>query len=441
VAIQDTVISYSNLIKPFGSQDKFLASTYDAGTKVTNDPAKVQAVMDDLKTGLQLWQKDEITPKVLHTPRNTTAALLQSHVVREATAADKIEHFFVQAAEFILEGFEVQFASADWPDWAASFFTWVLDIVPARQLPPPAAPIPIGNQFSIGVLGDFGTGLYGAPVCQQSIQENPETYGLMLHLGDVYYSAMPDEVEQRFFNYWPNKAAVNYTMNGNHEMYTGGHTYFETMLPRFNQPASYLAMQNDHWVFAVLDTAYNQAIGGQEGVFDDPQMKWLKGILDQAGDRKVVLFSHHQPFTLLDTNNGGNLITRLEKYGLANRIFAWYWGHEHRCLLYDPHPQYKFYGRCVGHAAFPEVRPDLGNAPESPDFGSQWRQLQTKPGPGGTTVPGAWIYDKENIYIPGFETTFGGNGFMRLEFDGDHLVEYVRSSGNVNVWLKELTGA
>jgi hypothetical protein len=30
-------------------------------------------------------------------------------------------------------------------------------------------------------------------------------------MGDVYYSATPDEAEQRFFRFWPNKAPVNRT--------------------------------------------------------------------------------------------------------------------------------------------------------------------------------------------------------------------------------------
>jgi hypothetical protein len=226
-------------------------------------------------------------------------------------------------------------------------------------------------------------------------------------------------------------------------MYTGGHTYFETMLPRFNQKASYFAMQNDYWLFLGLDTAYRGEFGGQEGVLDDPQMKWIGDMVQQAGDRKVVLFSHHQPFTQLDTNNGGNLLAQLEKHQVAGRIFAWYWGHEHRCLLYDAHPKYGFYGRCAGHAGFPESRIDLGNAPESQEFGSQWRQLKSKEGTNQegqkVSIPGAWVYDTNNIYIPGFESLFAPNGFMRLEFSGDHLVEYVRSPGGANIWLKELT--
>ena len=72
----------------------------------------------------------------------------------------------------------------------------------------------------------------------------------------------------------------------------------------------------------------------------------------------------------------------------------------------------------------------------SPDFGSQWRRLPEKK---ETNVPAAWIYDTNNLYIPDFATKFAPNGFLRLEFDGPRLVEFVRAPDNANVWLKELT--
>jgi 3',5'-cyclic AMP phosphodiesterase CpdA len=170
-------------------------------------------------------------------------------------------------------------------------------------------------------FGRHGTGLYGAPACQQSIQNGADRYSLLLHLGDVYYySATPDEVEQRFFRFWPNKAPINRTMNGNHEMVTGGHSYFETMLPRIDQKASYFAMQNDNWLLVVLDTEYFESFGGQEGNLDNAQIAWLRPIVQAADRRKVALFSHHQPLTQLDDNNGGNLLSQLATYQLADKI-------------------------------------------------------------------------------------------------------------------------
>jgi len=434
--LNNTIVSYTNVVKPFGGPDQFLAKTRDAATKVLGDPAKVNAAMSDLKSGLDLWQAAEVNPKVLHTPRHAMTSLLQTHVAKQAAQANKLVEFLLKVEAKILECFEVRFSTADWPEWAASFFTWQPHIKTADVPAAKATADPIPNSFSMCVLGDFGTGLYGAPACSKSIVNGPDNYNLMLHLGDVYYSTTSEEVQSRFFEFWPRMPnAVNRTLNGNHEMYNGGINYFGEMLPNFGQQSSYFAMQNDNWVLAFLDTAFNGDVGGAEGLLDDTQMGWLKGIVNHAGNgQQLVLFSHHQPYSLVENNSGGNLISQMEKFGIADKIYAWYWGHEHRCLLYDPHPAHGFRGRCVGHAGFPETRPDLTNADISPDFGSQWRRLKSKDG----AKPDTWIYDTNNLYIPGFETLFAPNGFMRLEFNDRHLVEYVRTPDNSNVWLKEL---
>jgi hypothetical protein len=446
MAFTDAIVSYTNLVQPFGTQANLITQTQQVAAKVITDPAKLNSTMSDFTDGLNAWQKAEIQPRVFHTPCHPMGSLVQSHILAQANLANKIESFFEKIADAVLESFEVRFASDDWLGWAASFFTWIGDLAPATQPPPSPVAAAIGNNFNIGVLGDFGTGRYGAPMCQKSIDSSGDAYDLMLHLGDVYYSATDDEVAQRFVKFWPTIGTMTRVMNGNHEMYTGGHSYFGTMLPRYQQTASYFALQNDNWLLAVLDTAYHQAFGGQEGVLDDAQMQWLQSIVNLAGTRAVVLFSHHQPFTQLDDNNGGNLLSQFEKYGLANRIFAWYWGHEHRCLMYDPHPQFGFHGRCVGHAAFPQARPNLGNAPVSGNFGSQWRQLLAKSGSdsSGATVPipGAWVYDNNNLYMPiDFAAQFSPNGFMRLEFSGNQIAEYVRTPLNANIWEDTLTFA
>jgi hypothetical protein len=431
------IVSYSNVIQPFGTQDKLLAKTQEIAAKVIGDPAKTSAAMADLAGGMNLWHAAELHKHVLHTPRHAKASLLQTHIAAMAAQEGKLDAFQHKIADFILEGLEVRFSTADWPEWAASLFTWIAGIVPADPPPPDANAAPIGASFSIGVLGDYGTGLYGAPICQNSILTSGDRYDMLLHLGDVYYSATPREVESRFFSFWPQAAApLHRTLNGNHEMYTGGHSYMNLMLPRFNQSANYFALQNDNWVLIGIDTALKGAFGGQEGAIEEPQVSWIKSIVGAAGNRKVVLFSHHQPFSSVENTNGGNLLAQLDSIGVANKIFAWYWGHEHRCLLYDPHPKFGFRGRCMGHAAFPEARPDFTNLSSSPDFGSQWRRLPAKK---ETNVPAAWIYDTNNLYIPDFATKFAPNGFLRLEFDGPRLVEFVRAADNANVWLKELT--
>jgi hypothetical protein len=81
------------------------------------------------------------------------------------------------------------------------------------------------------------------------------------------------------------------------------------------------------------------------------------------------------------------------------------------------------------------VRKDLGNAPESPDFGSQWRYLES---PKDKDIPSGWVLDTGQSLVPGFEADFAPNGYMRLEFRDDRLIEYVRAPDGANIYLKDL---
>lgn len=433
----NTIVSYQSLTKPFSSVDALLDITSQAARQVIADPTTADARVADVKAGLEAMRIAQGNfPQVMHTPRDATAALLQTHVAGQASAQNKLESFLLKSVDNVLEFFDVRFSQEDWLGYAVSFFTWIEDIVPAARPPAANTPEPIPNSCDLALLGDAGTGLYGAPVCAQSIATDPDGYNLLLHLGDVYYSGLPEEVQNRFLDVLKDvKIATRRSLNGNHEMYTGGHGYFETLLPAFGQTSSYFALQNDFWLLVGLDTAYKQALGGQEGVIDPDQVSWLEPILSAAGNRKVVFFTHHQPFTLLDDNHGGNLIPALGEFLDAGKVFAWYWGHEHRCVLYDRHPQYRFYGRCVGHGGFPQARPDLGNAPGSDQFGSQWRYLN---GSADGSIPGGLVLDTPNLYIPGFETAFSPHGFMRLEFRNDQLTEFVRAADNANIYLNGL---
>jgi hypothetical protein len=401
---------------------------------------KADSAVEQVRQGLiEMHEAQGKYPKLMHTPRNSMGALLQTHVARQASQENKLEQFILKSVNFVLEAFEVRFSSSDWLGWMTSFFTWIEGLEPADCPPAPVAAAPVPNRFRIGVLGDWGTGLYGAPVCAASIKNDPDGYDLLLHLGDVYYSGLKEEIEDRFFHYWPSvPGAISRSLNGNHEMYTGGHGYFEELLPKLGQTSSYFAFQNDYWTLAALDTAYNQPFGGQEGNLFQSQMNWLDGIIAAAGSRKIVLFSHHQPYSLLDTSQGPKLVAWLKKYLEAGRIFAWYWGHEHRCVLYDAHPAYGIRGRCIGHGGFPQTRDDLSNAPFSAELGSQWRKLDGKKMADGEFVPGAYVLDTPNLYVPGFEEHFAPNGFLRLEFQNDRLTEFVRAPDGSNIYLKDL---
>ena len=433
--LANTLVSYDRLVKPFADVNALLGKTRQAAGKVIADPARADARVAQVKTGLAaLQQAQGRFPRVMHTPRDTTAALLQAHVAVNAVRENKVESFLLRGLESILEAFDVKFSADDWLGWMLSFFTWVEALDPAKFLSAPADPAPIPNDYSVAVIGDWGTGLYGAPHCAQSIKNDPDGYSLLLHLGDIYYSGLPDEVTDRFLGLWPfSSTAVSRSLNGNHEMYTGGHAYFEELLPKLGQTSSYFAFQNDFWTLAALDTAYTQPFGGQEGNLNHEQVDWLTRLVASSGDRKLVLFSHHQPFSLLDANQGPMLVKWLQPLLEGKQVYAWYWGHEHRCVLYDPHPAWGLRGRCVGHGGFPEARPDLSTATSSGELGSQWKKLA-----GNANSPAGLILDSPNVYIPGFEEQFTPHGYLRLEFHGAKLTEFVRSPAGANLYIRDL---
>ena len=435
MALINTIVSYDSITKPFPDVNTLLAKTSQAANKVIPDPNRANARVGQVKTGLAAMQDAQGKfPKVMHTPRDTTAALLQSHVARNAVEQNKVESFILKGLERVLEAFAVKFSSQDWLGWMLSFFTWIEGIDPAA-FPAADAPTPIPNDFSMAVIGDWGTGMYGAPFCASSIRSDPDGYNLLLHLGDIYYSGLDDEVSDRFLDLWPfESTAISRSLNGNHEMYTGGHAYFEDLLPKLDQSSSYFAFQNDFWTLVGLDTAYTQPFGGQEGNLNQQQVDWLNKIVATSGDRKLVLFSHHQPFSLLDVNQGPLLVKWLQPLLDGKQIYAWYWGHEHRCVLYDAHGGYGLRGRCVGHGGFPQERSDLSAATTSDELGSQWKKV-----PADANSPAGLVLDTPNLYIPGFEEQFSPHGYMRLDFQDGRLNESVKAPGGDTIYSAELT--
>lgn len=233
-------------------------------------------------------------------------------------------------------------------------------------------------------------------------------------------------MQERFGALWPKNAALNRAINSNHEMYSGGHAYFDITLKTFGQTSSYFALQNGHWLLVGLDSAY------QDHDLAGAQVEWLQEVLKNAGDRKVVLMSHHQPFSQFE-KGGEKLVAKLGALLGSQKIFAWYWGHEHRCMLYDKHPAWGMYGRTVGHGGFPYFREKkLDDLPQVAGL-PQWRQVAS-----ASVVPGGMVLDGPNDYIKGHEAKYGPNGYMTLELDGPHLNEIVHAADGTALYDRQL---
>ena len=233
--------------------------------------------------------------------------------------------------------------------------------IPFPERPIAEAPMRIKKNARLILVGDWGTGLPRAQnianeignVLKAGAKDGLEQH--VIHLGDVYYSGWKREYQKHFLKWWPVdnerfEQIGSWALNGNHDMYSGGHDYFGVALAdqrfkRWQQGKSYFAMENENWRVLGLDSAYED--------FDlcDLQHDWVKKHLSSAGKQKLLFLTHHQPFSAYEPGSHAleGTVSRL----LAGReLTAWFWGHEHRCVLYHPNAGTKF-GRCIGHGGVP----------------------------------------------------------------------------------------
>jgi hypothetical protein len=353
---------------------------------------------------------------IMITVQDREASIVQSELARQSAEGRPLDAGGLEAK------FGTGFAGGDWFGWIRSLFDHV-DRKQAHPIARPATtrPEPLPDAARIAMAADWGTGLYGAPKIAAQIR-NVGGYELLMHLGDVYYSGTEDEVQERFLDLWPRDAGKRtIAVNSNHEMYSGGFGYFKLALPAIGQKSSYLAFENKNWLLVVLDTAY------VDHDMDNEQVAWLNLVLKQSREanngqaKKLVLFSHQQPFSRLD-NQGPKLQNALRHLLDGRAITAWYWGHEHQCVIYDRHPAFGLLGRCLGNGGIPEVRKDeVKNAPtERSVEGVMWKRMSAT-----ADSPSCLALDGPNPDIKGEEEKFVPHGYMTLELNGPALIERV----------------
>jgi hypothetical protein len=258
---------------------------------------------------------------------------------------------------------------------------------------PTAAPptIPLAgaatNTVSIAILGDWGTGDATAQAVMNAATALKPDY--IVHVGDVYYAGTPlpsspngsyywatGEETGNLLNLWPpSYAGKSFTLNSNHEMYSGANGYFYEALSAATGGAgsffsaqkgsSCFALQYGDWTILGLDTAFMSSvidafmtgsIGGSSGT----QGKWIQSLgLDPA---KTIVLSHHNGFAP-DCSSTSSLWWEIRD-ALNGDPFAWYWGHVHNGIVYnapisipatlqEPALTTNTLARCLGHAALP----------------------------------------------------------------------------------------
>jgi hypothetical protein len=102
---------------------------------------------------------------------------------------------------------------------------------------------------------------------------------------------------------------------------------------------------------------------------DPAEVTWQRQQLASAGQRKVVLLSHHQPFSAFghlgkdrqkkDVFVNRRLVGAIDGAGpdatgdnFLPKVAAWLFGHEHNTIVYEPYAGVQR-ARCVGSSAIP----------------------------------------------------------------------------------------
>lgn len=321
--------------------------------------------------------------------------------------------------------------------------------------------IAIPDKCSIALLGDWGADNDHAQRISKLAVERGAT--IAIHLGDIYYAGNEYECG-RFLENWPLKIAPgnSFALNGNHEMYSRGIPYFNTVLTKFGQEASYFTLYNQHWQLHGLDTAYVPfSIDGTvpvdkpgfwRGMFDklgaelslknhenfgappdsrlQAQWNWVKAKLTNSGTKKNIFLSHNQPVSayLPEFMAGSFLQDQFHRLcetipGAQNVVHSWFYGHEHRGTIYrDDKTDYK--ARLIGNGAIPHSRQaltppghDARNAACTPVFTINNKALRP---------------DLLGIH----ELDLAVSTFALLTLDGpDAYVEYINEDGSL--FLKE----
>jgi 3',5'-cyclic AMP phosphodiesterase CpdA len=222
----------------------------------------------------------------------------------------------------------------------------------------------------IALVGDWGTGQAEAKtVLAQIARKNPD---VVIHMGDIYYSGTDFEVQNYFYQIWQNTLdltkTATFTLSGNHDMFSGGGAYYK-LLDQLGQPASYFCLRNDSWQFLAVDTGFNDSKpGGTDPTFlHDAEVEWLADKIQNRGNRRTILLSHHQLFAAFEDICGKSVNAKLNSQlsPVLPEVDMWFWGHEHNLVIYE-----KYMGvlaRCIGHGAFPIGMSEVPAKPKFPE--------------------------------------------------------------------------
>jgi Calcineurin-like phosphoesterase len=275
----------------------------------------------------------------------------------------------------------------------------------------PTKPIELeGSPTRIAVVGDAGYRgvVQDAVIDMIANVHSKKPFDFLVHLGDVYFSAGAQAMLIHLLAPFNRLGIPWATLCGNHDLYHGPEAYMSA-LDVLGQPGRYFLIKTDEWQIAALDTSFAaKDFRRGNGELDRGQLNWLKSVIGSAGARRTVLMSHH--FIVSGWDEPSKPLERQLGKLARNKVFAWYWGHEHRCALYD-RGSWGFYGASVGNGAFLEQF----SAATRHQHAAVWHGNNLRCDCAGIT---------QNTYWP--------HGFAELEFGSNALVETMHLEDNVS---------
>lgn len=272
------------------------------------------------------------------------------------------------------------------PGWVNSVFAMGWRLLRRRRKfkEKPAPPAELAPNARVLLVSDWASGHPSAQAVARLMRAELEKGASegrqqhVIHLGDTYYSGWKKEYELRFLPYWPvhpDEPHGSWACNGNHDMYAGGHAYFDYLLmdPRFaaQDRSSYFSLENEHWQLLGLDTAW------EDHGLKAPQADWIATKREKNPNRKTMLLSHHQLFSEYG-HDGPKIEAKLGEQLNDKPVEAWFWGHEHRCIWFQKGHRGVGAARCVGHGGIP-VYVDLRDF----RFPAVWRDMNYREALGG----------------------------------------------------------
>ncbi|MDX6682657.1 MAG: hypothetical protein QOG94_2696 [Solirubrobacteraceae bacterium] len=324
--------------------------------------------------------------------RDPTVSLMQSSLEIEARKSDlvhepplhRLTRRIVGVVEELKEHLPEKFSSRD-PEWVTRIGEATLERLSRGNHPfnvEPAEYEIADDDARVVLVGDWGSGLqhardvagFMAAEVRDALAAKRSVH--VIHLGDVYYSGVAEEVKLRVLadGMWPVTTAqarhgvTSWSLNGNHDMYGGGWGYFGTLLaderfakqrsPGDGKPTSYFRIRTPAWDLVGLDTSWDTEVLGKglRGLLADPQAARVQEWAAQLDDRRMMLLSHHQFVSSYDLGDIGQVLPhKLGPLLRDGRIAAWMWGHEHRCMGFEAAEGIAgvAFMRCIGHGGVP----------------------------------------------------------------------------------------